>query len=151
MTYRRLPDSEVKSGLSQRQRETARGSNANDLNSFRKRVSTFFHITTFGHAHDCHQYFEGFKHSAASGDRKEIPAIELKVPLGSDQNTSSYAFLAKRKEMEELKNRAMKKDQELRALESTLAQKNDERKAEIESLKKDLGHERQAWMTTGNE
>ena len=41
LTYKRLPDSEVKGDLSLRQREATRGSNANDLNSFRKRVSSF--------------------------------------------------------------------------------------------------------------
>ena len=42
LTYRRLHDSEVKGDLSLRQREAARGTNANDLNSFRKRVSNTF-------------------------------------------------------------------------------------------------------------
>lgn len=41
----------------------------------------------------------------------------------------------------------MEKSQELRDLESTLNQKGEKRKAEIEMLKTDLGHERQAWMT----
>ena len=39
LTYRRLPDSEIKGHLSMRQKEAPKGSNANDLNSFRKRVS----------------------------------------------------------------------------------------------------------------
>ena len=80
-----------------------------------------------------------------------MTAIELKDPLGSDENTISDAFLAKKKKLEELKNRMMEQNQELRALESTLIQKGEERKAEIEILKKDLGQERQAWMMTGNE
>ena len=42
LTYKRLPDAEVKGALSSRQREAAKGSNANDLNSFRKRVSRIF-------------------------------------------------------------------------------------------------------------
>lgn len=40
LTYRRVPDSEIKGDLTMRQREAAKGSSANDLNSFRKRVST---------------------------------------------------------------------------------------------------------------
>lgn len=42
LTYRRLPDSEVKGDMSLRQRESTTGSTANDLNSFRKRVSRIF-------------------------------------------------------------------------------------------------------------
>lgn len=129
LTYRRLPDPEVKGYLNLRQREAAKGSNANDLNSFRKR------------------YFEGFKPSADSPDPKEVTTVELKSPLGSDESTISDAFLAKQKKLEELKTRAMEKDLELRALESTLAQKGEERKADIEMLKNDLGNERQTWMT----
>lgn len=45
----------------------------------------------------------------------------------------------------------MEKNQELLALESTLVEKSGERNAEIEILKKDLGPERQAWMTAGRE
>ena len=56
-------------------------------------------------------------------------------------------MLAKKKELDELKSRSIEKNQELRDLESTLAQRGEERKAEIEMLKNDLGHERQAWMT----
>ena len=63
----------------------------------------------------------------------------------------SDAFLAKKKELEELKNRIKEQNQELRALESTLDQKSQDRKAEIEMLKKDLGQEREVWMMTGNE
>lgn len=39
LTYRRLPDSEIREDFNTRRRETAKGNNANDLNSFRKRVS----------------------------------------------------------------------------------------------------------------
>lgn len=80
-----------------------------------------------------------------------MAAVELKRPLGSDEKSVSDAMLAKRKELDELKNRAMEKEKELRALENTLARKGEERKAEIETLEKDLGHERQAWMSTANE
>lgn len=96
--------------------------------------------------HHC-QYFEGFK-SPATENLKEMAAVESKGPLGSDENTISDASLAKQKELDELKTRAMEKDQELRALESTLAQGSEERKAEIEILKKGLG---QAWMNTDSE
>ena len=65
-----------------------------------------------------------------------------------EENTISNALLAKQKELDELKNRAVEKDQELRALESILVEKSEERQAEIEILRKDLGNERQAWMTT---
>ena len=61
------------------------------------------------------------------------------------------AFLAKRKKLDELKNRALAKDEELRALESTLAQKNEVREAEIGLLKRDLGPEREVWMGTEDE
>ena len=39
LTYRRLPDSAIRGDSNIRQREAAKGNNANDLNSFRKRVS----------------------------------------------------------------------------------------------------------------
>lgn len=104
-------------------------------------------MLTFGHANHYRQYFEGFKPSADSPDPKEVTTVELNSPLGSDESTISDALLAKQKKLEELKTRAMEKDLELRALESTLAQKGEERKADIEMLKNDLGNERQAWMT----
>lgn len=44
LTYRRLPDSEIRGCFNMRQREAAKGSNANDLNSFRKRVSCFLQV-----------------------------------------------------------------------------------------------------------
>ena len=47
LTYRRLPDPEIKGGLSLRHREATLGSNANDLNSFRKRVSESSNTPTF--------------------------------------------------------------------------------------------------------
>ncbi|CAD6590217.1 MAG: hypothetical protein ASARMPRED_004680 [Alectoria sarmentosa] len=133
LTYRRLPDPEIKGGLSLRHREATLGSNANDLNSFRKR------------------YFEGFKPSAASEGPIETAVIKAKGHQESEKKSISDAFLAKKKELDGLKNRALEKDQELRDLESTLAQKGEERKAEIEMLRTDLGHERQAWMTAENE
>ena len=80
-----------------------------------------------------------------------MSVVRLKGLLGSDENNSQDALLAKQKELDVLKKRAMERDKELRALESTLAQRGEERKAEIECLTKDLGHERRAWMTTGNE
>ncbi len=80
-----------------------------------------------------------------------MAAVELKDPLEADKEAIPDAFLAKQKKLDELKFRAMEKDQELRALESTLAQRSEEREAEIEVLKNDLGHERQAWMTTHDE
>ena len=98
-----------------------------------------------------HQYFEGFRPSAASEDPENLVNVESKAAQGLDKNVISNALLAKQKELDELKNRAMEKDQELRALDSTLIEKSEERKAEIQGLKKDLGSERQAWMTTGNE
>lgn len=128
LTYRRLPDSEVKGDMSLRQRESTTGSTANDLNSFRKR------------------YFEGFKPPVTSEGPKETAAFKMKGSLGPDENSLSDMFLAKKKELDELKNRAIKSNQELRDLESTLAQKGEERNAEIEMLKTDLGPERQAWM-----
>lgn len=39
LTYRRLPDSDIKGDLVLRQRGATKGSTANDLNAFRKRVS----------------------------------------------------------------------------------------------------------------
>ena len=74
--------------------------------------------------------------------------VESKSALASDERIKiENAFLAKKKELEELRNRAMGKGQELRALENTLAQRSEERKAEIENLKRELGDERQEWMT----
>ena len=78
-------------------------------------------------------------------------AVELKSLAESHNKTTPDALLSKQEELDTLVKRALEKDEELRALESTLAQKGEERKTEIETLKKDLGHERQAWMTTGNE
>lgn len=66
----------------------------------------------------------------------------------TDENTISNALLAKQKELNDLKDRAMEKDRELRVLENILVEKSEERNADIESLKRDLGDERQAWMTT---
>lgn len=80
-----------------------------------------------------------------------MAAVELKTLEGSLNKNIPDALLSKQKELDTLKKRAMERDEELRALESTLAQKGEERKIEIETLKNDLGHERQAWMTTGNE
>ena len=68
----------------------------------------------------------------------------------TDENTISNALLAKQKELNDLKDRAMEKDRELRVLENILVEKSEERNADIESLKRDLGDERQAWMTTEN-
>ena len=65
-----------------------------------------------------------------------------------EEDTISNALLAKQKELNKLKDRAMEKDQELRALENMLVEKSEERKAEIEVLRRDLGDDRQAWMTT---
>lgn len=65
----------------------------------------------------------------------------------TDENTISNALLAKQKELNDLKDRAMEKDRELRVLENRLVEKSEERNADIESLKRDLGDERQAWMT----
>ena len=83
----------------------------------------------------------------ASEDPEKMVNVELKAAQGLDKNIISNALLAKQKELDELKNRAMEKDRELRALDNTLVEKSEERKAEIESLKKDLGSERQTWMT----
>lgn len=44
----------------------------------------------------------------------------------------------------------MEKDRELRVLENILVEKSEERNADIESLRRDLGDERQAWMMTEN-
>lgn len=68
----------------------------------------------------------------------------------TDENTISNALLAKQKELNDLKDRAMDKDRELRVLENILVEKSEERNADIESLKGDLGDERQAWMTAEN-
>lgn len=68
----------------------------------------------------------------------------------TDENTISNALLAKQKELNDLKDHAMEKDRELRVLENILVEKSEERNADIESLKRDLGDERQAWMTTEN-
>ena len=70
--------------------------------------------------------------------------------LKSEENSLTEVLLAKKKELDKLKSRVMEKDQELHDLESTLTKKGEERKAEIESLKNDLGRERQAWMTPGD-
>ena len=146
LTYRRLPDSEIKGDLNLRQREATLGSNANDLNSFRKRVSKSLDTPTFGHVNHDHQYFEGFKPSTASEGPTETAVVKAKGQQKSEKNFISDAFLAKKKELDKLKNRVVENNQELRDLESTLAQK-----AEIEMLRTDLGHERQAWMTAENE
>lgn len=80
-----------------------------------------------------------------------MAAVESKSLAASHSNNTSDALLSKQKELEMLKKRAMQKEEDLRALESTLTQKGEERKTEIETLKKDLGHERQTWMATGKE
>lgn len=104
-----------------------------------------------GYANDYYQYFEGFKPSAASEGPKETTTIKAKGSLNPDEKSLSDVFLAKKKELEELKHRAMERDQELHDLESTLAQKGDERNTEFEMLKADLGPERQSWMTPEDE
>ncbi|KAF6236785.1 hypothetical protein HO173_005076 [Letharia columbiana] len=129
LTYRRLPDSEIKGDLNMRQREAAKGSSANDLNSFRKR------------------YFEGFKASGASENPQEVPTSEVEGPPESAKTFVPDGLLAKKKELEKLKNRALEKNQELRDLETALAQKEKQRNAEIEELRKELGTGRQSWMT----
>lgn len=106
--------------------------------------------STFEHVDGYHQYFEGFKSPVAGGDPNGMATVDLKDPPRSDEKISD-AFLAKQKELDELRNRAVEKDLELRTLESTLARKGEERDADIEVLKRDLGHERQAWMMTGND
>lgn len=80
-----------------------------------------------------------------------MAAAESKDLAASHSNETSDAVLSKQKELDILKKRAMEKDKELRTLESTLTQKGEERKIELENLKEDLGHERQAWMTTEGE
>ena len=87
----------------------------------------------------------------ARQDPKEVAAVESKSLAASHSNNTPDAFLSKQKELDMLKKRAMEKDEEMSALESTLNQRGEERKTEIEILKKDLGHERQAWMTTEKE
>ena len=104
-----------------------------------------------GYGNDYSQYFEGFKPSAASGGSKETVATKTKGSLEPDEKSLSDSFLAKKKELDELKNRAIERDQELRDLETMLAQKGDERNTEIEILKTDLGPERQSWMTPEDE
>lgn len=96
------------------------------------------------------QYFEGFKSPAESENPKGIAAAEDKDLLESEEISLSDVLLTKKKELDKLKSRLMEKDQELHDLESALTKKGEERKAEIESLKNDLGHERQAWMTPGD-
>lgn len=80
-----------------------------------------------------------------------MAAVDLKSPAASHSDDGPDALLSKQKELDTLRRRAMEKDEELRALENTLAQKGEERKIEFETLKEDLGRERQAWMTTGKE
>lgn len=80
-----------------------------------------------------------------------MAAVELKSLGESHCNDNPDKLLSKQKELDMLKKRAMEKDEELRALDSTLAQKGEERKSEIETLKQDLGHDRQAWITTGDQ
>ena len=60
LTYKRIPDSRVTDCLLARQKVEMKGSTANDLNSFRKRVKVcHFKINTLANWYQ--QYFEGFK------------------------------------------------------------------------------------------
>lgn len=60
LTYKRIPDSRLTDCLLARQKVEMKGSTANDLNSFRKRVKVcHFKINTLANWYQ--QYFEGFK------------------------------------------------------------------------------------------
>lgn len=76
-----------------------------------------------------------------------MPTSEVEGPPESAKPLVPDGLLAKKKELEKLKNRALEKNQELRDLETALAQKEKQRNAEIEELRKELGTGRHSWMT----
>ena len=76
-----------------------------------------------------------------------MPASEVEGLPESRKTFVPDGLLAKKKELEKLKNRALEKNQELRDLETALAQKEKQRNAEIEESRKELGTGRQSWMT----